>query len=87
VEGVGQHAGCLTLGMGADASFEVADAADTQPRLLGERFLGESSCAAMLTQQVTETGSVGGRVGNHERATHAVLCESRIGCSAGACRF
>jgi 3-methyladenine DNA glycosylase Mpg len=73
--------------MGADASFEVTDAADTQPRLLGERFLREASSATVLTQQVTETGSVGGRVGNHERATHAVLCESRIGCSAGVCRF
>jgi hypothetical protein len=87
VEGVGQHAGRLTLGMGADASFEVADAADTQPRLLGERFLGEASSATVLTQQLTETGSVGGRVGDHERATYAVLCESRIGWNAGKYRF
>jgi hypothetical protein len=47
--------------MGADTPFEVTDATDTQPRLLGERFLREASSATVLTQQVTETGSVGGR--------------------------
>jgi hypothetical protein len=38
------------------APFQLLNAVDTQPRSLGQRFLSQSRCMSVPTQQVSEAG-------------------------------